>query len=185
MSEAPVTPVVFGHTVESLFQRALKGKLPPEAVKELEAKGIDLSRSLLPAYPYQVWIDALLLTAKHVFPGLDTQAALYELGELMVTSYQATFIGGALFAALRVFSLKKVVGRMARNFRTANNYVEVTLRETGATEVELEFNLIEPTGGFTLGILSAGLPAAGIKQSKVELVSMDSPRATYRLGWAA
>jgi hypothetical protein len=46
---------VFEHTVEGLFRFSLRGRLSQQAWQVLRVAGIDLSKPLLPAYPYETW----------------------------------------------------------------------------------------------------------------------------------
>lgn len=174
-------PFVFSSAFEAIYQRALKGRLSADAIAKLRALGLDVERPALPAYPYAAWIQSLEVAARDVWPNLSQRDAYLELGKAMITSYQETLIGKALFAALRVFPARKVIARMTRNFRTANNYTEVVEREISPKEVELTFNMIEPTAGLTQGILAAGLPAAGLARWKVTLLGIRGDTATFRL----
>lgn len=174
-------PVVFSSAFEAIFQRALKGRLSQSAVAKLKTLGLDLERPALPAYPFAAWLAGLDVAARDVWPTLSQRDAYFELGRAMITSYQETFIGKALFAALRVFPAHKVISRMTANFRTANNYTQVVERELSPREVELTFNMVEPTGGLTEGILATGLPAAGLTRWKVSLVALRGDMATFRL----
>src|SRR5690242_12421722 len=121
-------PLVFSHTVESFFRRALAGRRPPALEDAVREVGIDLSKPLLPAYPFDVWLRALEVTAKTLYPGQPLEEAFFDMGCLLVTSYQETMIGRALFTALRVLSPRRVIDRMARNFRTSNNFTEVAIQ---------------------------------------------------------
>lgn len=182
-AETHAEPLIFSHTVEALFHRALRGRVSDALRAELRKLGIDLDARLLPAYPFERWLDALDLTVASLYPDLAPAEAFHELGKVLVESYQETMIGRALFTMLRVLPPRRVVGRMARNFRSSNNFTDVQIRDIDVCTVELDFNLVERQPSFTQGILAAGLPAVGIKGSSVTLVSFDGKRATYRLAW--
>lgn len=180
----PENPVVFAQSVESLYKRGLDGKVSPTLEQKLRGVGIDLAKPLLPAYPFPTWNNALLVTAQEAFGSLSRDRAFYEMGRLIVTRYQETLIGGALFVMLRVLPARKIVDRMARNFRTTNNFTEIRLAVVDDNTVDVSFNLVEDEPAFTQGILAAGLPAAGVKGSTVSLIARHPPGATFRLSWS-
>jgi uncharacterized protein (TIGR02265 family) len=120
-------PVVFAQSVESLFLHGLKGRLPPATLEAVKAEGIDLSRPLLPAYPLAVWERALSHAGAGAFPGLSPERARFELGRHMLAGYDATVLGKAVVAMGRLVGPRRTLERMARNTRTANNYVDLTV----------------------------------------------------------
>jgi uncharacterized protein (TIGR02265 family) len=178
-------PLVWTAPVEALFQRALKGRITPALVERVRAAGIDLEKPLLPAYPWSSWIASLDATAEVLYPGHSHSQAYEEMGRLTISRYEETLVGKALFAALRLLSPQRVLGRLARSFKTSNNFTETNVVPLGPGRAEIRFNRVEPDPAFTLGVLAAGLPAAGVPGAKVTLQSREGEGATFLLEWNA
>ncbi|MFN0062030.1 MAG: DUF2378 family protein [Myxococcaceae bacterium] len=177
--------LVFGHTVEAFLSRTLRGQLTPKAIARLQAIGFSPTGPWLPAYPRDKWFAVLAVVAQEVFPGRNPSDAYREMGRKIITSYQETIVGKALFAALRVLPTKRILERMARNFRTSNNYTTVEMVNVGPTSAELLFNVVEPEPTFTQGILEAGFPAAGVRGVTVKLLGLQGTSARFAVSWAA
>jgi uncharacterized protein (TIGR02265 family) len=180
---ADTEPLVWTAPVEALFQRALRGRLTPTLIERVRAAGIDLEKPLLPAYPWAAWIASLDATAEELYPGHSHAQAYEELGRLTIARYEETLVGKALFAALRLLSPQRVLGRLARSFRTSNNFTETYVVPLGPGRAEIRFNRVEPDPAFTLGVLAAGLPAAGVPAAKVTLHAREGESAIFLLEW--
>ena len=173
---------VFASAVEGLYLRALRGRLSPAAVAQLRELGLDLDH-VLPAYPLSIWEHGLRVTAATLFPELDLDAAMRELGRLLITGYQDTAIGKAMFPLMRLLGPARVLARIGRNFQSANNYTETKVSQLAPNRAELWVNrVIQP--GFYLGLLEAGLAVAGAKDLAVELGARDGEGHTFRIRWA-
>ena len=57
------------------------------------------------------------------------------------SGYEKTLVGSALTAMLRVLGPKRTLERMTRNFRTANNYTEVTVEALAEKEPRAAYDL--------------------------------------------
>jgi uncharacterized protein (TIGR02265 family) len=176
--------LVFSHTVEGLYQRALGGRIDSACLGRLRDIGLDLGRPLLPAYPFDVWMKSIAIVAENVFPGVQPVEARRRLGEELIRGYRETYLGRATLAVAKVFGPKRTLRRSAHNFRSGNNYTEVKIEETGPTSMEMWMNLVGPYPEFTQGIISAGMEVAGAHDVKVEISHHDGEAATYRIAWS-
>ncbi len=180
---APAELLVFGHTFEGLFQRALGGRLDAKARQRLEQAGLNLGKKLLPAYPFDVWMRCIAIAAESVYPALPQTEARRQIGRDLVHGYRETYLGRAMLALAKVLGPKRTLQRSAHNFRTGNNYTETRLTERAPNVHELWMNEVGPYPEFTQGIIEAGLLEAGARGLKVDVVWHDGHGATYRVSW--
>ncbi len=185
MAEFPYEPVVFSHTIESLFVRALKDELSAELSATLRELGIDLGRPLLPAYPLPVWNRALEATARALFPNDDLAAATQRLGERLAESYSTTLIGKAITAMARLIGPRRAVLRTRQNWRSGNNFSEVEITELAPSDFRLVLNETGVSRWLSAGLMKAGLAAIGAKGLQVTVEAHTETHATYRVTWQA
>src|SRR5262245_40477398 len=119
--------LVFDHTLEAMFQRALGALVTPALKEKLRKEGLDLDRKLLPAYPFETWARCLDITAQILHPHLPQAKSLRLLGEQLVEGYRQTFVGSAVLGVLRVLGPRRMLRRTQQHFRSGNNYTEVRL----------------------------------------------------------
>ncbi|WP_224247752.1 DUF2378 family protein [Hyalangium gracile] len=143
-------PVIFSQMFEALVMHAMRGKLDPEAMRSIEAAGVDLSRPLLVAYPLTVWYDTVWACAQILFPALPRTEAMYATGRKVADGYSHTTMGKALFAGLRKLGWQRALGQMARSLRTGGNFLASHANELPGGDLEI-----------TLEILPEFLPALG------------------------
>jgi uncharacterized protein (TIGR02265 family) len=175
--------VVFEQTIEGLFVRGLSGKVTAACQERLKALGIDLSRKLLPAYPFATWMKALEVVTQELYGGEPVDSAMFKLGERFIDGYQHTQLGRALLAMIKVLGPRRALQRSTANFRSGNNFTETKLVDLTPTSNELWMNEVGPYPTFTAGILSAVTRATGAHDVKVETAAFDGHAATYRVSW--
>lgn len=175
--------VVFAHSVEGLFVRALGGDVPADLSEQLRGLGIDLSKKLLPAYPVTLWNHVLEATAQTIYPGEPFDQAGRKLGERMMEGYRATLVGQALLALAKIIGPRRALLRSRQNWRSGNNYSEVQVEELAPTDFRLGFNESGISRWVTQGLLQAGLTFAGAKECTVAVVSFTQTDAVYRITW--
>lgn len=175
--------VVFVHTVESVFQRALKDDLTPSLVARLRAMGLDLERKLLPAYPVTLWNAVLEETVKTLSPTQPVPEAARRLGERMIEGYRSTLVGQAVLAMARVLGPRRALLRSRQNWRSGNNYSEVTVEELAPTDFRLTFNEAGVSRWVSQGLLHAGLTFAGARGLEVAVETFTETDAVYRITW--
>lgn len=185
-SHVGLEPVVFGTSIEALLSRAVRGRLDPPVLQLLSDLKIDLDR-LAVAYEYLVWKKLLDGLVQHFYPGVPSEQAHYRLGQDYLRGLEHTLVGKALFAFARLAGPKKMLERMTRNVRTANNYLQARY-EVGPDGIErIHYEVVEallpkmktlppPSVGYFLGILQAGLEHAGLKEVVTEVESYDAER---------
>lgn len=166
----------------ALLERCTLG-LTDDGWAQLERMGVHRTKRL-PAYELERWFQVVEFLARQVYPMLEVGEAEYRMGLAFIDGYEATFIGKALFAVLRLFRAQRVVGRLARSFRTGNNFTELIVRDEQATSCVIELNLIEPRGRLTHGVLQRGLEVAGVRGVEVLIERVDERSADYRVAWA-
>ncbi len=174
--------VVFEQTIEGLFVRALGERLTPPIRARLKAIGLDLDKRLMPAYPFDVWMQSLRVVAESLFPHEKLEDALFHVGEMLITGYQQTFMGRAILSSIRVLGPRRTLMRSTKNFRSGNNYTETKVTEITPTCIELWMNEVGPYPTFTAGILHAAMAATGARPT-VEMSGHDGHGCTYRVSW--
>ncbi|MDP1921313.1 MAG: DUF2378 family protein [Myxococcales bacterium] len=174
-------PVVFGNSVESLV-RVLGPALDEEARQKFLALGIDLFKPN-PAYPYELWVEALVMAMDLLWPGVTRDVATYRMGRAIFESYGQTVMGKALMALVKVLGPKRALDRMSRNLRTTNNYSETRLTDVGPNRYELWVNKVAFPHYFR-GLLEAGLEFGGAAEVKVEVGSVSATEGVvFNLSW--
>jgi uncharacterized protein (TIGR02265 family) len=177
--------LVFGSTLEGLYQRGLKGKLPPTLVGQLADLGLDVSKPLLPAYPRALVHTAITLTAKTLFPTLSMSDAMYRVGQHVTSGLKATTMGSATLAVVRLIGPRRTMQRLARTFRSTNNYMDVTLRELTPSAFELDLAPSNEYPSYMQAVMEDMLTIAGATELRVAVVTHDkvNERCTYRISW--
>lgn len=174
-------PLVFGPTVEGLFVRGLAGKLTPDVVQRLRAVGLDVEKPLLPAYSRRVINDAVALVAQALYPELPVDEAWYQVGKHVAVGVKNMTLGGATLALLRILGPVRTLHRLARTFRTTNNYMQVRLTERGPGDFELELTPSNAQPRYMQAVIEDMLTYAGAKGLAVEVAQHDAAaeRAVY------
>lgn len=133
-----------------------------------------------PTFQYTDLVDACGASR---FAQLETVAKFTEVGRLFMLGYEKTLVGQALIAVLRVLGPKRMLDRMTRNFRTANNYTEVVVEAVTATQHTVRITHVTRPGLF-IGLLEKGLTYAGAKNLSVKLIDHHDTVARYDVRWA-
>lgn len=173
--------LVFGPTFDALT-RALGTRLNVEARARFKAIGVDFDHPLLPAYPFETWVKAMDLASQLVMPNAVEKERHLAMGRRMVDSYGETLVGKALLTAMRVIGPKRMLERMARNLRTANNYTETKLTIFPNGHHQLWCSRVASTS-FYCGMLQRGVEVAGGKDALVESMAHDKTGATFLVRW--
>jgi uncharacterized protein (TIGR02265 family) len=174
-------PVVFGNSVESLV-RVLGPALDEKVRQRFLSLGIDLFKPN-PAYPYELWVEALVMSMDLLWPGVARDVATYRMGRAIFESYGQTVMGKALMALVKVLGPKRALDRMSRNLRTTNNYSETRLTEVGPNRYEMWVNKVAFPHYFR-GLLEAGLEFGGATEVKVEVGSVSATEGVvFNLSW--
>lgn len=175
--------LVFQTAVEGLYLRGLKDRVTPALRAELREVGIDLDRTLLPAYPLAAWARSLRLAGTRLFPDRPADEGIAELGRLTITGMRETLLGRALFPMLKLLGPVRMLQRMTRSLQNGANFVETKLLRQQDNEAVIWFNHVAEEA-FYRGLLDAGLVAAGAQRVEVEVEGREGQSRTYRLTWS-
>ncbi|XXF74959.1 DUF2378 family protein [Myxococcaceae bacterium GXIMD 01537] len=172
--------LIFDYTMESLVRTL--GPPTPEYLSALATLGIEVDKPLLPAYPIETFVTVVDYVAKQRWPRLSPEAGSFEVGRAFMEGYTQTLMGRALKSVMRTVGPHRVLERMSRNFRTANNYTQTRLVQRGPSSYELWCNYVV-SSGFYRGLLQAGLELAGAREPEVRLLDWADPEATFTISW--
>jgi uncharacterized protein (TIGR02265 family) len=175
--------VVFDHTVEGLFLRVLRGRLSATAESGLRRLGLDLSKKLLPAYPFQTWKQCLELAATDLYPVLSRPEAWRRLGHDVVEGMCRTVMGRAMMGVARLLGPLRTLRRLDHTLRSAVNYAEARITERSPTCCEVWINEVLGQPTYYQGILEASLALAGAQAIQVEILAHEGGSATFRVEW--
>ncbi len=175
--------IVFDHTFDGLFHKALKGRVTPKMKERLLVEAhLNLDR-LLPGYTTDDWARAVQITAEELFPKLEVEDAYTEIGKLVITGYFETLIGKALAAMVRVLGPERTLRRLERSMRGANSYTTVNVTPVGPGKFTVVVNEPGTTRYVLRGILLGGIGAAGAKNLKVEMTKVEGDLSTCEVTW--
>lgn len=174
--------VVFEQTIEGLFLRGLGRRLTPGLRAELKLIGLDLEGKLLPAYPFDVWMRSLEVTARALHAKLPIDEAMFLVGTAFIEGYKETFLGRAVLGVVRVLGPHRAMLRATQSFRSGNNYTQTRLQVLDTTSLELWMNEVGAWPSFTAGIVHSALSVTGVAP-KVEVLDHDGHACTYRVSW--
>ena len=180
-----LTPrVVFRHTVESFIRDVLQRRelLTPDFVAALATKGVEVARPR--DLPRESWWALLELTAERIMPGRPREQNLELIGREMVRAFADGLVGRGLFMLLKIMGPRRAVLRTAENFRTADNFSSVSVREVSRNHLELAYTPVAGMPELVLGILSESMTLIGIKNPQVVYeLTPSSDGAIYSLRW--
>lgn len=177
--------LVFGQILEALFLKGLKVKLSPELIGKLRKLGLDLEKPLLPAYPRATVHECILLTARTLYPDVPISDAFYLVGKSVTPGQRSTFLGNAILTVVGLIGPHRSLERVARTFRTTNNYMNVKLERVGDAEYTLGLDPSNEYPSYMQAVIEDILTVAGAKQLRV-LVEKHDPKTqhcTYRITW--
>lgn len=167
--------------MDALLERCAKD-LSPDGWATLARLGVERDKRL-PAYDFHQWCQAVAYLAHAAHPDLEAGEAEYQLGRAFIERYAETFIGKALFAVLKVLGPRRILGRMARSFRTGTNFSSAEVFDETAHGALLRLGPVEPRGRFSHGLLERGLELAGVPGLTVALESLVDEMADFRITW--
>lgn len=181
---APDPRLIFSHTLEGLFIKALKDRFTPALRAEVKALGVDFDRPLEPAYPYDVWARVLEATARAIYPQLSLEQGCERLGWELMHGFFDTSIGALMRGAVKMFGPTRTLLRAGRTLRTGNNYTEVTTTHLGGNRYELVFNEGPLTRDAMQGCVRAGLELAGAKGVRIVSTPLSADSVKLTIDWS-
>jgi len=176
--------LVFEQTIESMFHRALNGRLTPRCKARLREAGLDVDQKPRPAYTLEAWMNFLRIAAEELHPGEPLEQAAFKLGLVYMEGFRETMLGRAVLSLLRVLGPRRALGRAAQSFRSSNNYTETRLTEVGPRHFELWLNEVGPLPSFSAGLIHGGLKVSGARDIVVDITGYDGHACTFRVQWS-
>jgi uncharacterized protein (TIGR02265 family) len=176
-----VERLIFSHSIEA-YLRAVAPVLDDAFTGELKALGIDVGKPALPAYPVDVFRAALLAGARKLTPGKAEPEQLYALGLRYVDAYSDTLVGKALKLAIRLIGPRRTLERLARQFRTANNYSETKVTHEAPGRSELWCNDVTHAEWYR-GVVTRTVLVAGASEVSTTLRRHDASGAYFLVEW--
>jgi uncharacterized protein (TIGR02265 family) len=179
-------PVAFGTSFEALVARALT-PMPPDVVGKLKAVGFDPTKPCQAAYPAEVWMETLRVVSETLFPCEPAEEGHRKLGRLYMEGFEKTLLGKAVFTLGHAIGPRRMLPRMTRNFRTANNFLDTDLKELAAGDWRMTV-LTNPEAGaalrartrlsaaFVQGLMQAILEARSSARADVSVEQCDPDR---------
>jgi uncharacterized protein (TIGR02265 family) len=175
-------PLYSENAVESLYRRALAGRITAPLQQELKQIGIDLGRPLDPAYPQAVWDRGLRCVATQLFAELPAPKAYFEVGRSFMAGFEHTLVGRAVVQFGKLIGPERTFHRMERNQRTTNNYSVLAVEKIGATHFRLHAG-VEPAYLPKMQDVigeQVGTVVSGVYFAVLELLALKEPRVTVR-----
>jgi uncharacterized protein (TIGR02265 family) len=175
-------PIVSATTVEGLFVWALGSRITPKLEARLKEVGLDLTRSLHPAYPNDVWNRAVRCTMEELFPLTPFPQASYELGRMLMEGLPSTMIGKAGVQLLRILGPERTLVRMQRNHRATNNFTTAELTKVSPTHFRITSGILVEFHSYmadTRGV-HYGPMNHGIYTGLLSILRVKRPRVTWR-----
>lgn len=134
------TPRVLSRRVATaVFGRALSARLSAAAKAEIAAAGFGHD-SAMPEYaPYEVWLPAIRVAARDMFPGISDEAALEKLGMVLVEDLESYLrLPPGVSTLARWFGPRRVIEQGIHFLQKPSVPFEVTAKRVDDREVVLE-----------------------------------------------
>lgn len=173
--------LVFSQTFEA-FARAMGDRLNATVKADPLKLGVNYDAPLLPAYPLDTWAQTLAVGASALFPGQPFEAQAFAFGNRFMDAYTETLVGKALGALFRVIGPRRLLERMTRNLRSANNYTETELTALPGGAFRLTFNKVL-VPAFYRGLVHRGLEMAGAQSVEVAFEGRAGQAAAFVVRW--
>lgn len=176
--------MVYAHSVEALFARALRSRMPEACVRELREAGLDLSKPLRPQYPEAEYELHIRIARRHLFPDLADPEAYRRMGRLFVSGYLETTIGAALKVLLRMLGPERNLARMPGYFEGGTSYVRASGERHGPGDWTLRVSDVAGFPTFTQGSLEETMHLSGVRDATVAFERDPADGSVrYRIRW--
>lgn len=172
--------LIFSSSVEPLIKVSWE-KLKPETKQKLNGLRLGPPHKLEPAYPAEVWANAVKLMSADLFPNLPAEEQHRALGLATVLQFTEGMLGKAMFSAARLFGARRTLERLSHNLRSGANFIETRFTIVGSDSYELWLSDVTDVPGFYAGILSAGAAKIEAWPDRIEIKHRDGASCTYAL----
>jgi uncharacterized protein (TIGR02265 family) len=175
--------VVYEQSVEALFVRALRSKMPEACFRELREAGLDLSRPLKPQYTEAEYEHHIRIARRHLYPRHEDPEAYRLMGRLFIQGYLETTIGSALKVLLRLLGPDRNLSRMPGYFEAGTSYVHASGERHGPGDWTLRVSAVAGFPTFTQGSLEETMKLSGASDATVEYEVDPDRSVRYRIRW--
>lgn len=175
--------VVFGTTVEALFQHALGERLTPACYERAAKIGVDLRGKPRPFYPRETYYACVRAVAEALFPDLDLDGRMYEMGRAFMEGFERTPMGRATIEAVRVGGPHRTLERLTHSFRSSNNYMKTEFVDKGPNEVEVSLSQTSGAPAYFEAVLGYIIRAAGCELVELRRTRDDGEHCTFSIRW--
>ena len=172
--------LIFSSSIEPLIKVAWE-KLKPETKTKLGAHRIGPPHKVEPAYPADVWANAVKMVAAELYPDVPAEEQHRSLGRSTVEQFTEGVLGKAMFSAARLFGARRTLERLSHNLRSGANFIETRFTVTGPDAYELWLSDVSDVPGFYAGLLSAGAGKIDGWPNSIEIKQRDGASCTYAL----
>lgn len=172
--------LVYDLGVESLFS-GIRERVTPDLKHAVRALGIDLDKKLLPAYPKQVWVEVVDAVARAISPGVAASQAHRELGHAISDGFAESVMGRLMAPGVRLMGVRRMMLRLPKSLTLSNNFMRVTVVETGPRAVRVDVNEAVPSADFLCGVIEAIGSYAGA--SRCEVSATGDGQVSFSVTW--
>ena len=162
---------------------ALRGSHTPALKARLLASGLDVDHppsGAVPATSWARWIDD---AAAALYPDLAVDARHRRIGTLALDGFKDTTIGKALMGILKIIGPRRSMHRLARNYRTVNNFCEPEVVERAPNQFTVTFHDAIGMPEYWAGTLQAAAESIGAPEPRVAVVKHDPPACVLEIVW--
>jgi uncharacterized protein (TIGR02265 family) len=180
MSNPPDQRVIFPAQAEGLL-RGLGADVSPALKARLKALELDPDKAFPPAWPAErlrAWLDA---ASEDIYGEFPRDEAHRRLGRRFIDGWQRTLIGAASAQFLKVIGPRRTLERLARAFRTSDNFSETAVTFPGDTVGMLTVKS-QSLPHYIAGILDGGLAMVGVK-GRVSIERVEGDEMVFRVEW--
>jgi uncharacterized protein (TIGR02265 family) len=152
----------------------------PAVEAEWKAIGVDVKR-LLPAYPVASWWRAIEIVASKLEG--SRRERLRQIGRGLAEGYSKTFIGKAVLPLARLIGTRRSLLRSPINFRSGNNFVNVTIELDEPFHMKLRVNDVSPITDMFAGSIEGLVTVTGGSAPQVDFV-VQGTDTVYDVRWS-
>jgi uncharacterized protein (TIGR02265 family) len=136
-----------------------------------------------PEVPLETVNQAQLLAAKHLFPNLQADLALAQLGSLSFEGFRQTNIGKILLAALNVWGIERTIQNIPQVFNGVVRYGTRTVKKIGDKHYHLTLEDTPNHLPFVIGIISKALKTEEVTYLGIDIVSEEPNKVILGITW--
>jgi uncharacterized protein (TIGR02265 family) len=136
-------------------------------------------------YAREVFYRCVAILGDELYPWMGADERMVALGTAFMDGYNQTLIGKTALQAARFMGTRRILHKMAENYRTSNNYLQAAIEELGPGDARLMLSQTSGASGYYEGALRRGLELTGAKGLTVRREADDGRRCTLRVTWTS